>query len=88
MPGCQISRLSSLVDKVSPGHDTALWIDTLCVPVHSKRHRKLSISRLRTTYKQAAKVLILDRQMLQVMNLMLEPFFFFISRRHCHIAPL
>lgn len=68
MPCCQIRRIAGLIDQVSQGQDPALWIDTLCVPVHSKRHRKLSISRLRTTYKQAAKVLILDRQLLQVQS--------------------
>lgn len=44
----------------------ALWIDTLCVPVHSKPHRKMAISRLRDTYKRASKVLILDRRLFEI----------------------
>lgn len=45
---------------------TALWIDTMCVPVHSKVYRKLSISRLHDTYKQASKVIVLDKMLSQV----------------------
>lgn len=70
MPQCQIRRLFSLISQITaPGQQlSALWIDTLCVPVSSKHYRKISISRLRHTYKQATKVLILDRRLIQVQS--------------------
>lgn len=41
---------------------TPIWIDTLCVPVH-KRLRKLAISRLKQTYRQADRVIVLDAEL-------------------------
>ncbi|KAK3683010.1 hypothetical protein B0T22DRAFT_387283 [Podospora appendiculata] len=69
MPACQLRRLFDLASRLLVGQQhksRVLWIDTLCVPVHSKPHRKMSISRLRDTYKRAAKVLVLDRGLARV----------------------
>ena len=47
MPECQLRRLSNLIDQVSTAQrDLALWVDNLCVPVHSKRHRLTIVLRV------------------------------------------
>ena len=67
LPSCQISRLYRLC--LSQAYrfgnnprQVAFWIDTLCIPVGSdyKVYRKLAITRLASTFRQASQVLVLD----------------------------
>ena len=64
LPSCQILRLKELSAKSgsSPFRQPAFWIDTLCIPVGSKHKpaRKLAITRIAETYRQARRVLVLD----------------------------
>lgn len=46
--------------KFSSRYPIHFWIDTLCVPVGSKQHRNLAISKMRKTYESAHRVLVLD----------------------------
>ncbi|KAI1786895.1 hypothetical protein LXA43DRAFT_975504 [Ganoderma leucocontextum] len=58
LPACQIARLAALAKEAIP--DTgAFWMDSLCVPREAgMRSRALKL--LPKTYKDAAKVLVLD----------------------------
>lgn len=67
LPLCQVMRLHSLVVRLQDqtsgqSQQPAFWIDTLCVPVDPKfkDFRKLAISRLDDTFRQARQVLVLD----------------------------
>ena len=61
---CQVQRLYSLVAKVR-GVDTAMWIDTLCIPVQSEllRYRKMAIDRMNKVYANASAVIAIDRRL-------------------------
>lgn len=68
LPMCQLSRLRELVIRQDfmmnrvVGRQPAFWIDTLCIPVGSKfkPERKLAITRLDNTFREAKQVLALD----------------------------
>ena len=72
LPECQVERLYQLLQNLENGpNETCLWIDTLCVPARPHAAvcgktsgtltcRKIAISRLKETYQNAAKVLVLD----------------------------
>lgn len=66
-PSCQILRLKRLsADLVwsSTRHaaQTAFWIDTLCIPIDPVRKelRKLAITQLANTFRQARQAVVLD----------------------------
>ncbi|PIL29054.1 hypothetical protein GSI_09102 [Ganoderma sinense ZZ0214-1] len=58
LPACQIARLAALVKEAIP-ETGAFWIDSLCVP-REPTLRSRALKLLRKTYKEAAKVLVLD----------------------------
>lgn len=72
LPECQFERLYQLLQNLENGTNrTCLWIDTLCVPARPHAAacektsgtltcRKIAITRLKETYQNAAKVLVLD----------------------------
>jgi hypothetical protein len=66
MPSCQIRRLFSLVKSINTAElNPVFWIDTLCVPLDD-HYRKVAISKFQDTYREATKVLVLDRCLAQV----------------------
>lgn len=44
----------------TPQAPVGFWMDTLCVPVNDEKLRKMTISRMRTIYTEAHRVLVLD----------------------------
>jgi hypothetical protein len=70
LPLCQIKKLWEFVEELGP-HSSALWIDTISVPV-SEEWKRLAISKLREVYSTAAKVLVVDRDLLKVGDHWLE----------------
>ena len=69
LPLCQVQRIQGLVDELAsseptnPNNSTLFWIDTLCCPVEPATARKAAIQRMALTYRQAAHVLVLDRDL-------------------------
>ena len=60
LPQCQLARLSDIVDSMEDGAQrAAIWLDTFCCPVDPEG-KKLALSRMRRTYFEARKVLVLD----------------------------
>ena len=70
LPSCQIRRLFSLIKQIGPS-DVMLWIDTLSVPIQLK-YKELAMTKLRDVYRNADKVLVLDRNLQQVGSHWLE----------------
>jgi hypothetical protein len=64
LPSCQVDFLYKSVRKVA-GDDAILWIDTLSVPIEQSAKR-IAISKLRKVYTDASKVLVIDRDLMQV----------------------
>ena len=58
LPACQIARLAALVKEAVP-ESGAFWMDSLCVPREAGL-RSHALKLLPKTYKEAAKVLVLD----------------------------
>ncbi|RDX43060.1 hypothetical protein OH76DRAFT_1243986 [Lentinus brumalis] len=58
LPACQIARISALAKQLLP-ESGAFWIDSLCIP-GIKHLRKRAIKFMANTYRDAAKVLVLD----------------------------
>ncbi|EXJ58303.1 hypothetical protein A1O7_05728 [Cladophialophora yegresii CBS 114405] len=83
LPTCQLRRLHRMCSDLYPERTGAsrlfrraegplgLWIDTLCIP-REKAHRRLAIARMSATYAGAAKVLILDSELLSLTKHMSE----------------
>ena len=68
LPACQILRLRSMALKLNidfPTNNPAIWIDTLLVPVAKGPEKRLALTRLWEYYQSAAKVLVLDADLLQ-----------------------
>ncbi|OSC99990.1 hypothetical protein PYCCODRAFT_722587 [Trametes coccinea BRFM310] len=59
LPACIVRRVASLVQRLLPEHGGAFWIDSLCVPEASVE-RKRAIMLMARTYRDAAKVLVID----------------------------
>ena len=60
LPQCQSVRLSDIVDSMDDGGQRAMiWLDTFCCPVDPDA-KNLALSRMRRTYFEAQKVLVLD----------------------------
>lgn len=64
LPSCQVRFLSKLVEDLS-GKEGILWIDTLCVPIEEESKR-IAISKLRSVYSGASKVLLIVKNLMQV----------------------
>uniref|UniRef100_A0A5K1K2L8 Protein kinase Ukc1p n=1 Tax=Ganoderma boninense TaxID=34458 RepID=A0A5K1K2L8_9APHY len=58
LPACQIARLAALVKEAIP-ETGAFWMDSLCVP-REPTLRARALKLLPKTYKEAAKVLVVD----------------------------
>ena len=60
LPQCQLARLSDIVDSMDDGGQRAMiWLDTFCCPVDPDA-KKIALSRMRRTYFETRKVLVLD----------------------------
>ncbi|KAI0754106.1 hypothetical protein C8Q80DRAFT_346099 [Daedaleopsis nitida] len=59
LPTCQVARIAGLAQQLLPESSGAFWIDSLCVP-SDKDMRKRAISLMGVTYRNAAKVLVID----------------------------
>jgi hypothetical protein len=80
LPQCQLNRLHNLVYALHPESQSVfVWIDTLCVPtrhhaaacantVGTLTCRKVAIGRLKQTYENASKVLVLDWELQQSLS--------------------
>lgn len=68
LPMCQVQHLHDLIQKLKGAElydgrqsaDFALWIDTLCVPIHNRGAKALALNRMRRVYQDAEYVLIRD----------------------------
>lgn len=65
IPSCQLQYLCELVNLLG-GEETTLWLDTLSIPAKDKAARRLAISNMRKIYSEASKVLVIDKDLLQV----------------------
>ncbi|KAI9670301.1 MAG: hypothetical protein M1831_006515 [Alyxoria varia] len=73
LPDCQLAFLHSILKQANtpapedtmsnPPASPTFWLDTLCVPL-KRPYRKLAISRMRSTYTDAASTLVLDNDLL------------------------
>ncbi|KAJ8457554.1 hypothetical protein ONZ51_g11462 [Trametes cubensis] len=59
LPTCLVEHISSLAKSLLPEHDGAFWMDSLCVP-SAHEQRKKAIRLMADTYRNAAKVLVID----------------------------
>ena len=75
LPSCLITHLCTLVKRTAQlqglglnGRKLGFWMDTLCVPVSPelKDYRKKAIMQMRSTYQNAAVVLVLDSTLEQI----------------------
>lgn len=64
LPRCQIQYLFKLI-KAMGRADAALWIDTISVPINPE-YKRVSILKLRTVYRTASGVLVVDRHLQKV----------------------
>jgi hypothetical protein len=64
LPQCQLDRLFQFISELA-SPDALLWLDTLIVPIDGPWKMK-SIEKLREVYREADKVLVLDRCLIQV----------------------
>ncbi|KAK7708290.1 hypothetical protein SLS57_009024 [Botryosphaeria dothidea] len=66
IPLCQLRHLKRLVEELADNEDgfedygIPFWIDTLCCPARRSEAKTLAIKRMRETYENAAKVLVLS----------------------------
>jgi len=64
LPRCQLARISKLVNNLPGGNGsrgTLFWMDTICFPVHHADAADAALTFMRKTYKDADRVLVLDR---------------------------
>ncbi|KAI0659662.1 hypothetical protein C8Q70DRAFT_124425 [Cubamyces menziesii] len=59
LPTCVVRRISGLARELLPEHSGAFWMDSLCVP-NAREERKQAIRLMAKTYRDAAKVLVVD----------------------------
>lgn len=64
LPSCQLRFLCDLVKRLG-GEDAILWIDALSIPIDPEAKR-IAISKLRRVYSEASKVLVIDKDLMQV----------------------
>ena len=67
LPLCQVRRLAGYLSGLREVGEpaTALWIDTLCIPVQKVKeaYRKKAVTLMSRTYREASAVLVLDREL-------------------------
>ena len=64
LPRCQLARISEFVNNLpgaSGNRKTLFWMDTICFPVHHVDAANAALKFMRRTYKDADRVLVLDR---------------------------
>ncbi|OSC99986.1 hypothetical protein PYCCODRAFT_1331754, partial [Trametes coccinea BRFM310] len=59
LPACLVKRIATLVQRLLPGRAAAFWMDSLCIP-KIRDSRKRAIMLMSQTYRDAAKVLVID----------------------------
>ncbi|KAL8870903.1 MAG: hypothetical protein Q9174_003158 [Haloplaca sp. 1 TL-2023] len=64
IPRCQFERLCNLVTELCGGCPKPFWLDTLCFPLGPPDAYKLAMVRMRSTYEDAYKVLVLNNYLL------------------------
>ena len=64
LPLCQLEKIRQGVAELLQGESLLFWIDTLCVP-RRKDGKNLAIRRMKETYQDATRVLVLDTQLMQ-----------------------
>ena len=72
LPYCQLVALYQRVKAISlqttstvDGKTIHLWLDSLCVPVQDHSARALAIKHMRSSYRNASNVLVLDSEIMQ-----------------------
>jgi hypothetical protein len=64
IPECQLDRISKLVSNLYGGNPTPFWLDTLSFPLAPAEAYDLALIRMRDSYEEADKVLVLDSYLL------------------------
>ena len=64
LPLCQLENIRQCVAKLLQGEKSLFWIDTLCVS-RRKDGKNLAIRKMKETYQDATRVLVLDTQLMQ-----------------------
>ena len=77
LPLCQVRFLCELGKRLG-GEDAVLWIDTLSVPIDPEAKR-VAIFKLRRVYSEASKVLVIDKDLMQVGSDQTEQIMQFLS---------
>jgi hypothetical protein len=70
LPLCQVLTLFKYIQALGPPN-VDLWVDTLVVPIEPK-YKLMAIMRLRAVYKNAFRVLVIDKHLSEVGNHWLE----------------
>jgi hypothetical protein len=67
LPLCQLRRIQGFVNLMVPEHQWPMpfWIDTICVPLDPAT-RSMAIKEMRTVYRDALAVLVIDRTLMEV----------------------
>ena len=66
LPRCQLDLLRQIIDKYDAAINPhavdgiLLWCDTLCCPVKPGKSKNMALARMKTTYLEATRVLVLD----------------------------
>lgn len=71
IPVCQFRRLQHLANLLVPAqlHPVSFWIDTICVPL-SPGPREVAIKSMRTVYRDAIAVLVVDSTLTELLGSM------------------
>jgi hypothetical protein len=64
IPLCQFRRISRLVSILYNGETVPFWLDTLCFPLEPEEAYNTALIRMRDSYENADKVLVLDGYLL------------------------
>lgn len=67
LPLCQLRRIQGFVNLMVPENQRPMpfWIDTICVPLDPAT-RSMAIKEMRTVYRDASAVLVIDRTLMEV----------------------
>ena len=65
IPICQFNRIRCLTGDLCNGEPSAFWLDTLCFPLQPQAAYDIALIRMRQSYEDADKVLVLDHYLLQ-----------------------
>lgn len=65
IPLCQFNRIAKLVAALYNGEQVMFWLDTLCFPLEPQAAYDMALVRMKQSYEDADKVLVLDRYLLE-----------------------